>query len=294
MFPIIILFIFGLVTLGGIFAAAFGRSNDTSVGGVAAIVVGALLFGVTWVASSAFYVEAREVAIVSEFGKSTGTAPTGLRWDVPWSDVTKFSTANQPLDFDGENDRIKFNLAGSDNTSEGEAWVNLNASWQITGDETAMRLWEDRKEFERVKNEVALPNIKSAIIGAMGRYNAQKANDSANVPEFNKILLEETNKKMNPLGIKVEGIAVTRVDLSDAVKAALEKKNSDKIQNDRAVIQQQTARTEAETNRIKKQELSELVIMNNCLELTNNWNVAKNGPLPAGWNCMAGTPFNAR
>lgn len=294
MFPIIILFIFGLVTLGGIFAAAFGRSNDTSAGGVAAIVVGALLFGVTWVASSAFYVEAREVAIVSEFGKSTGTAPTGLRWDVPWSDVTKFSTANQPLDFDGENDRIKFNLAGSDNTSEGEAWVNLNASWQITGDETAMRLWEDRKEFERVKNEVALPNIKSAIIGAMGRYNAQKANDSANVPEFNKILLEETNKKMNPLGIKVEGIAVTRVDLSDAVKAALEKKNSDKIQNDRAVIQQQTARTEAETNRIKKQELSELVIMNNCLELTNNWNVAKNGPLPAGWNCMAGTPFNAR
>lgn len=294
MFPIIILFIFGLVTLGGIFAAASGRSNDTSAGGMAAIVVGALLFGVTWVASSAFYVEAREVAIVSEFGKSTGTAPTGLRWDVPWSDVTKFSTANQPLDFDGENDRIKFNLAGSDNTSEGEAWVNLNASWQITGDETAMRLWEDRKEFERVKNEVALPNIKSAIIGAMGRYNAQKANDSANVPEFNKILLEETNKKMNPLGIKVEGIAVTRVDLSDAVKAALEKKNSDKIQNDRAVIQQQTARTEAETNRIKKQELSELVIMNNCLELTNNWNVAKNGPLPAGWNCMAGTPFNAR
>ncbi len=294
MFAIILLFIFGLIILGGILATFFGGSEDTTAGGIAAIVIGALLFGVTWVASSAFYVEAREVAIVSEFGKSTGTAPTGLRWDVPWSDVTKFSTANQPLDFDGENDRIKFNLAGSDNTSEGEAWVNLNASWQITGDETAMRLWEDRKEFERVKNEVALPNIKSAIIGAMGSYNAQKANDSANVPEFNKVLLEETNKKMNPLGIKVEGIAVTRVDLSDAVKAALEKKNSDKIQNDRAVIQQQTAKTEAETNRIKKQELSELVIMNNCLELTNNWNVAKNGPLPAGWNCMAGTPFNAR
>ena len=128
----------------------------------------------------------------------------------------------------------------------------------------------------------------------MGRYNAQKANDSANVPEFNKVLLEEVNKKMNPLGIKVEGVAVTRVDLSDAVKAKLEQKNSDKIQNDRAKIQQQTAVTEAETNRIKQQQLSELVIMNNCLELTNNWNVAKNGPLPAGWNCMAGTPFNAR
>ena len=86
-------------------------------------------------------------------------------------------------------------------------------------------------------------------------------------------------------------IAVLRIDLSDAVKAKLEQKNADKIQNDRAVIQQQTAITEAETNRIKQGNLSPLVVQNNCLELTNNWNVAKNGPLPSGWNCMAGVPF---
>lgn len=290
MFAIIVLVILGLVILGGL-ASAFLGEGDSRAGGIATVVIGVLLFALTWVVSSAFYVEAREVAIIHEFGKSTGTATTGLRWDTPWSEVSKFSTANQPLDFDGENERIKFNLAGSDNTSEGEAWVNLNASWQITGDETAKSLWADRKEFERVRNEVALPNIKSAIIGTMGRYNAQKANDSANVPEFNKVLFEEVNKSVNHLGIKVEGIAVTRVDLSDAVKAKLEQKNSDKIQNDRAVIQQQTAKTEAETNRIKQQQLSDLVIKNNCLELTNNWNAAKNGPLPAGWNCMAGVPF---
>lgn len=291
MFAIIVLAILGLVIIGGLGVAFLGSTSQSRSSGIAAIVIGALLFGLTWVVSSAFYVEAREVAIVHKFGKDSGTQPTGFGWDVPWSQVSKFSTANQPLDFDGENERIKFNLAGSDGTSEGEAWVNLNASWQITGDETARRLWADRKEFERVRNEVALPNIKSAIIGVMGRYNAQKTNDSANVPEFNRVLLEEVNKTMNPLGIKVEGVAVTRVDLSDAVKAKLEQKNSDKIQNDRAVIQQQTAITEAETNRIKQQNLSPLVVQNNCLELTNNWNVAKNGPLPAGWNCMVGVPF---
>lgn len=291
MFAIIALTILGLVIIGGLGAAFLGPTSQIKSSGVTTIVIGALLFGLTWVVSSAFYVEAREVAIVHKFGKDSGTASTGLGWDVPWSEVSKFSTANQPLDFDGENDRIKFNLAGSDGTSEGEAWVNLNASWQITGDETARRLWADRKEFDRVRNEVALPNIKSAIVGTMGRYNAQQANDSAKIPEFNKVLLEEVNKAVNPLGIKVEGIAVVRNDLSDAVKAKLEQKNSDKIQGDRAVIQQQTAKTEAETNRIKKQELSELVVQNNCLELTNNWNVAKNGPLPAGWNCMAGVPF---
>jgi len=291
MFAIILLFIFGLVILGGLAAAFLGGESETRAGGVAAIVIGVILFGVTWVVSSSFYVEAREVAIIHEFGKDTGTAKTGLNWDTPWSEVSKFSTANQPLDFDGENDRIKFNLAGADGTSEGEAWVNLNASWQITGDDTARKLWADRKEFERVRNEVALPNIKSSIAGTMGRYNAQQSNDSAKIPEFNKVLMEEVNKSVAGFGIKVEGIAVLRVDLSDAVKAKLEQKNADKIQNDRAVIQQQTAKTEADTNRIKKQELSELVVQNNCLELTNNWNVAKNGPLPAGWNCMAGVPF---
>lgn len=291
MFAIIVLAILGLVIVGGLGAAFLGSTSESRASGIAAIVIGALLFGLTWVVSSAFYVEAREVAIIHKFGKDSGTASTGFGWDVPWSEVSKFSTANQPLDFDGENDRIKFNLAGSDGTSEGEAWVNLNASWQITGDETARRLWADRKEFERVRNEVAIPNIKSAIVGTMGRYNAQQANDSAKIPEFNKVLLEEVNKAVNPLGLKVEGIAVVRNDLSDAVKAKLEQKNSDKIQNDRAVIQQQTAITEAETNRIKQQTLNELVIKNNCLELTNNWNAAKNGPLPAGWNCMAGVPF---
>jgi len=294
MVAIVFLVIFGLIIVAGIAATALGSTEDSKFGGIAAIVVGLLFFGLTWVIASAFYVEAREVGIVYEFGKSTGTEATGLQWDVPWSQVAKFSTANQPIDFDGENDRIKFNLAGADGTSEGEAWVNLNASWQITGDETAMRLWEDRKEFERVRNEVALPNIKSAIVGTMGRYNAQQANDSAKIPEFNKVLMEDVNKAVNGLGIKVEGIAVMRVDLSDAVKAKLEQKNSDKIQQDRAVIQQGTAVTEAETNRIKQQQLSPLVIQNNCLELTNNWNAAKNGPLPAGWNCLAGTPFNAR
>lgn len=290
MFAIIVLILLGLVVLGGLSAVVLGDS-DTKAGGVATIVIGALLFGLTWVVSSAFYVEAREVAIIHEFGKSTGTESTGFGFDVPWSEVSKFSTANQPLDFDGENERIKFNLAGSDNTSEGEAWVNLNASWQITGDETAKQLWADRKEFERVRNEVALPNIKSSIAGSMGRYNAQQANDSAKIPEFNKVLMEEVNKSVASFGIKVEGIAVLRIDLSDAVKAKLEQKNADKIQNDRAVIQQQTAITEAETNRIKQGNLSPLVVQNNCLELTNNWNAAKNGPLPAGWNCMAGIPF---
>lgn len=286
MTAIIFLSIFGLIGLFGLLGTLGAKTADAKAFSIFALIAGSVLFGLTWLIGSVFYVEARTVGIVHEFGKATGTATTGLNFDVPWSEVTHFSTGNQPLDFDGD-ERISFKLAGS----QGEAWVNLNASWQITGDETAIKLWADRKEFDRVKNEVVLPNVKSAVVGVMGKYTDEESNNSANIPKFNQELLTETNKSMAPLGVKIEGVAVTKIDLSDAVKAKLEQKNSDKVENDRAVIQQKTAITEADTNRIKKQELNELVVQNNCLELTNNWNVAKNGPLPAGWNCMVGVPF---
>ena len=291
MLAIVLLSLFGIAALLGLATVFLSRNSENRGIGLGVAIVTGLLFAITWVVSSVFYVEARAVGIIHEFGKpSDKPASTGLNWDVPWSNVDVWSTGNQPLDFDGD-ERISFKLTNADGGSEGEAWVNLNASWQITGDETAINLWKDRKEFERVKNEVVLPNIKSAIVGVMGRYSAEQVNNSANIPMFNKELLVETNKTMNPLGIKIEGIAVTKNDLSDAVKLKLEQKNSDKVENERAVIQQGTALVEADTNRIKQANLNDLVIKNNCLEITNSWDVNKNGPLPAGWNCMDGVPI---
>lgn len=65
MFAIALLVVFGLVILSGLAATLFGQ-DETQASGIAALVIGALLFGSTWVISSAFYVEAREVAIVHE------------------------------------------------------------------------------------------------------------------------------------------------------------------------------------------------------------------------------------
>lgn len=288
MIAIVFLVLFGLIILGGI-ATTLAGSGDAKAGGIVAIVIGALLFGLAWITSSVFYVEAREVGIVAEFGKATSTANTGLNWDTPWSEVTKFSTANQPLDFDGD-EKISFKLTNKDGSSDGEAWVNLNLSWQVMDDDKAIKLWEDRKEFERVKNEVVLINARSGIVGTMGAYTPEEVNNSSNIGKFNEAVTKRLNEILNPKGIKIEDVAVTKIDLSDKIKDRLEKKNADKVEQERAVIQQQTAITEAETNRIKQGNLNELVIANNCLEITNSWDVNKNGPLPAGWTCAGDRP----
>src|SRR6185436_16172766 len=223
---------------------AMRSSSDKAVAfGIAGTVF--ILFWAVWIFSSVFYVEARSVGIVSSFGKPNDKpADVGLNISTPWSEVTHFSTGNQPMDFDGDQ-KIGFKLTNADGSADGEAWINFNGSWQIAGDDKAVELWKDRKEFDRVKNEVVLPLAQSATVGVMGKYSADDANNSANVAKFNVELMTEINKALNPKGIRVESIAVRSVDLSDKVKERLERKNADKVETERAVIQQGTAKIEA-------------------------------------------------
>ena len=281
MFAIIMLVLLGFITIGGVLAGVVGRSSA----GYETAAIGAVLFVFTWIISSAFYVDTREVAIVASFGNPIRTeSEPGLSWAAPWTNVITISTANQPVDYDGA-ERICFKLKGDQGSSDGEACVNLNLSWQVQGNDDAIKLWKDRKEFDRIKNEVVNPMSTSTIVGVMGNYNADEANNSMNTAKFNDAINAELNKVLNPKGIKVKGVAVRGIDLSDKVKERLEKKNTDRIDAERAVIQQGTARIDAETNLIKQGNLNDLVNQANCLEITNSWDFAKNGPLPSLWDC---------
>lgn len=281
MFAIVMLLLIGIVAIIGLGYGILGKSGPALATGVTAVV----MFVLTWIIASAFYVDTREVAIVASFGNPIRTeSEPGLAWAEPWTNVITISTANQPVDYDGA-ERICFKLKGDQGSSDGEACVNLNLSWQVQGNDDAIKLWKDRKEFDRIKNEVVNPMSTSTIVGVMGNYNADEANNSMNTAKFNDAINMELNKVLNPKGIKVEGVAVRGIDLSDKVKERLEKKNTDRIDSERAVIQQGTARIDAETNLIKQGNLNNLVNQANCLEITNSWDFAKNGPLPSLWDC---------
>lgn len=288
---IVFLAILGIIFLISLVSGLAARNSDAKLTAFGIAGAAFVFFGLTWLFSSVFYVEARTVGIVSSFGKPNDKpADVGLNISTPWSEVTHFSTGNQPMDFDGDQ-KIGFKLTNADGSADGEAWINFNGSWQIAGDDKAVELWKDRKEFDRVKNEVVLPIAQSATVGVMGKYSADDANNSANVAKFNVELMTEINKALNPKGIRVESIAVRSVDLSDKVKERLERKNADKVETERAVIQQGTAKIEADTNKILQENLTPLVIQAKCIELTNKWNDDNNGQLPAAWNCISPADF---
>jgi len=279
---------------------AMRSSSDKAVAfGIAGTVF--VLFWIVWIFSSVFSVEARSVGIIVEFGKSVGRAGPGIHMASPWSDVTHFSTGNQPLDFDGTDGSgspIAFKLSGEKDasgidTSGGEAFANVNITWQVADDDKAINLWNNWKEFDRVKDALVSKNSQSEVAGYMGQYTADQANKGANLSKFSAELKDVLNKRFANDGIRIESVAVMKVDLSGPVQDRMNKKIQDQEDSNRAKLKQATAIIEADTNKIKQSQLTDLVNAANCLEITNNWNDDKNGPLPAGWNCMGSAPFVA-
>lgn len=252
-----------------------------------AALINAVLFIIVAVVTSVFYVEARTVGIVTSFGKPVHTSGPGLNIAWPWEEVTSFSTGNQTIDFDGTDGSgspVGFKLAGE--VSGGEASAHINITWQVQNDDKAIKLWENWKEFDRVKDQLVDKNSRAVIAGVMGRYDSDQANKGANLVVFSEAIKQELNTFFADKGISVETVAVMRVDFSPQVQDRINKKYQDQQDIERAKIQQERAAIEAQTNATRQTNLSESVLKLKCLELTNAWNVGANGQLPSGWNCL--------
>jgi regulator of protease activity HflC (stomatin/prohibitin superfamily) len=252
--------------------------------GIAALVVTLIVLGFSTVS----YVNARTVGIVTSFGKAVRTVGPGMNMTWPWEEITTFSTGNQTIDFDGTDGNgspVGFKLAGE--VGGGEATVHVNLTWQVQNDDKAVKLWENWKEFDRVKDQLVDKNSRAVIAGIMGRYSADDANKGANLAVFSEEIKKNLNTFFSDKGILVETVAVMRVDFSPQVQDRINKKYSDQQDIERAKIQQERARIEADTNTIRQQNLTPQVLQLQCLEISKAWNDDNNGQLPGGWNCFS-------
>jgi regulator of protease activity HflC (stomatin/prohibitin superfamily) len=288
---IIFLGIFALVLVIGIATAMVGR-GDTRIGGILAAVVAAILFGITFVANSVTNVEARTVGIVTEFGKATGTVSPGFNWVAPWASVTDFPTSNQVLDLDttdedpgsGHNVAVKFKGGG-------EGWVNVNITWQVQTDDKAVQLWNNWKDFELVKKNVVNPRGQGIVAEVFGRYAPEDATDGQRLPDFNKEVMDSLNKTLASSGIVVENVAIKKVDTSGPIQERINNQVKALADQNTSRIKQDTAKIDAETNKIAQQQLTPEVLANKCLDIVNAWDFAKNGPLPAAGICGGSIPL---
>lgn len=292
--------ILGLVILGGLLTAKFGPDRDVRGGGVAAAVVAGVVLLIVTLISSFTIVGARSVGVEVAFGKYNGTLDSGPHLTAPWASVEQFSTRDQYLDLESPVTYKAITIPGDvANDAEGVQTTNYGGDgtipstvrWRIADDSTgkggAENLWRRYKTFENVRDQLVEPTAKESFRLVTSRYTPAEAKDGSNIRAINEAVVEDLNGILNPKGIVVDSISIKDVILGAQAQEAVNRVVAADADIDRAAREQERARIDAETARLRAAEgaLTPEALARYCLEVTNAWNVANNGPLPATWNC---------
>lgn len=288
-----------LVILGGIAATKFAQTNDGRAGGVGAIVAGAVLLLIITLVSSFTIVGARSVGVEVAFGKYNGTLDSGPHLTAPWASVEQFSTRDQYLDLEAPVTYKAITIPG-DVVNEpgavqttnygGDGRLDATVRWRIDEDTEgggAENLWRRYKTFDNVREQLVKPTAKESFRLVTSRYTPAEAKDGANIRAINEAVVDDLNEILNPKGIVVDSISIKDILLGEQAQRAVDRVVSADADIDRAAREQERARIDAETAKLRAAEgaLTPEALARYCLEVTNAWNVANNGPLPATWNC---------
>jgi regulator of protease activity HflC (stomatin/prohibitin superfamily) len=282
-----------LIGLIGLAVAIFGKNDndyDVSPRTVGAGVAGVFLVLslITWLASSIFSVEARTVGIVTEFGRATGTVDPGFNFLAPWAEVTEFPTSTQNLDLDGldgdnEGKAVKVKFDGG-----GTGFVNVNVNWKVKGNDEAINLWNEWKDFDKVKDQVVAKRVQTHAADVAGTYEPQEATESVNYGKIADDIKSKLNAELAGRGVEVTDVNVMGIDVDKETQARINKQAAAKADIVTAQSNQERAVIDNETKRMTQDSLTPAALTDQCLKMVNSWDVVKNGNLPAGFSCFGG------
>jgi regulator of protease activity HflC (stomatin/prohibitin superfamily) len=293
MVSVIFIGLFALIGLGALVTTfivkpknSFKTNPKVIAGSVAASAL--VLSLLTWVISSSFIVEARTVGIVTEFGQATGVVQPGYYFLPPWATVTEFPTSNQPLDLNSLDDnkegrpiKVKFDGGGT-------GYVHANVNWKVRGNDEAIKLWEEWKDFDKVTNQVVSKEVITEAADITGAYEPQEAVRSVNYNKIADAIKKNLNTELAGKGIKINEVNVMGIDVDDATQARINKQAAAKADIVTAQANQERAVIDNETKRMTQDSLTPAALTDQCLKMVNSWDVNKNGNLPAGFSCFGG------
>lgn len=247
------------------------------------------LIGIT-LAFAATTVAPRAVGIETSFGKYRGTLPAGFHWTAPWANVEEFPTQVQFLELNGKEDGaggVAVNFSGG-----GKGTVDATVRWKIE-EKDAEALWRKYKDFDKVRDQLVTSAARDAVRLAVGGYTPTAAQSGKTGPEITRAIQGALQAAVSDDGVQVDSLSVTAVILDDNTQKAIEQVIIAQQGTAKAEEEKKRASTEKETNKLRQDGglLSPDALRRYCLEVTNNWDQGKNGPLPAGWSCMAQAPF---
>lgn len=278
---IVLAIVFLLLILGGV---GYSLVTKEKAGfGVAGGVL--ILFLIITGFMSFTKVDARAVGIQTGFGKYQDTLGNGPHFLAPWSETEQFSTQVQYLDLDDTdgdgNDSVSVTFKGG-----GGGQVSLTPRWRID-ENKAENLWKKYRTFDKVRDQLVNSSSKDSVRVVVSKYTPNEARDGENLRPIAEQIQADLAKSLQDDGVIIDSVSIKKIQLDSRSQNSLDKIVEANNNIERAKAEQERAKIDAETVKIREKSgsLSPQANERYCLEMMNNWDVKKNGHLPAGFTC---------
>jgi regulator of protease activity HflC (stomatin/prohibitin superfamily) len=258
-----------LATLGAKNPAARTRSLRIAVvAGVITVFV--LILGSTTIVS------ARNIGVVTTFGRPGGTLSNGLHWKAPWQSVTEMNGTIQIDNHTGEHATTV--RLGNNST----AFVDNSVRWRIQP-AAADELYLDYRDFENVRDNLVTRELRSALNEVFADFDplAPENSDGANVQALGDDVAEKLRAKVGGQ-IEIINVIVPLVNYDDATQERINALNVEKANTRIAEQRAKTAEAEARANEILSASVSNdpNVLVSKCLDAAREARISPLGCWP--------------
>ena len=200
-----------------------------------------------------------EVGVKTAFGVVSGRANEGFNLIFPWEEIIPMNTKIQKQSFT--------ELSASTKDAQSISNINIDVNYKLIP-EKAEEVYAT--VGEKYNETLISPLLTQFIKDRLALYNAESL-----VTERNKIVSDITEQLKNNLedyGIEVVAVSLANYDFSPDFNAALERKAVAEKEIETAKNTQEKAKVEAETNRIKTEQLTNAVLMEKLIDAIRNGN----------------------
>ena len=274
MFLFIIAVIVTLVALGAILLGVSNKHPGAVIGGVAGLVVSAILIAFATVT----VVPTKTVGIPVTFGVVGQPMPNGLNLKAPWTDVELMDMTVQSLDASEDNPTVAKDVDDMD------VYVHNNVRWALK-EEATDDVFNDTKNIDGdnmkvIADKFIQPAHRAVVQDVMATYNPLDDEKPSNA-EVSKAIKDGLTERIGDR-FDISAVDVTFIDTTQATKDRINMLNAERANTRIAEQKKETAANEAEANKILAESVSNdpNVLVRECLRL-----IDESKPLPAGFQC---------
>lgn len=289
--------ILGLVILVvGVIAALSSSGSKRVLALAVGIVVGGLLIG-----SSCFaIIQAKNVGVLTSFGKPVASLDAGFHWKAPWQKVTELDGTKITNKYEGDS-AIEVRI-GDGTTAKVETAIR----WSIVGDKAAEIYADYRSDDvnETVRESLVETVYKNAINQVLGSYNpteglkavdpekASAVNFTPDLDALSKAVTDSMRARVQESGgyVRVEFATISQVRLSETTQKKINEFQAEIARTQVALQAEQTNAAQARANKALSASISKdpNILVSRCFDTFDKMVEAGQSVPAGGINCWPG------